>query len=42
MSLKRSVNHRNGTPDFQDFRDPYLRLTAEEYAAMAERNGFQV
>ena len=27
---------------FQDFRDPYLRLTSNEYAATAERNGFQV
>src|SRR5438874_4536339 len=27
---------------FQDFRDPYLRLTSEEYAAMAECNGFRV
>ncbi len=27
---------------FEDFRDPYLRLTAEEYAAVAERSGLQV
>ena len=27
---------------FQDFEDPYLRLTPEEYAAMAERSGFRV
>lgn len=27
---------------FQDFDDPYLRLTPEEYAAMAERSGFRV
>lgn len=27
---------------FQDFDDPYLRLTPEEYAAMAEGSGFRV
>ena len=27
---------------FRDFRDPYLRLTPEQYAATAERNGFTV
>jgi trans-aconitate 2-methyltransferase len=27
---------------FSDFRDPYLRLTPEEYAAVAERNGLRV
>ena len=27
---------------FEDFRDPYLRLTTEEYAAIAERSGLQV
>lgn len=27
---------------FQDFRDPYLHLTPEQYAALAERNGFRV
>jgi trans-aconitate 2-methyltransferase len=27
---------------FQNFRDPYLHLTAEQYAAEAERNGFRV
>src|SRR5207248_5421029 len=27
---------------FQDFHDPYLHLTSDEYAAMAERNGFRV
>jgi trans-aconitate 2-methyltransferase len=27
---------------FRDFRDPYLHLTSDEYAAMAERNGFRV
>jgi trans-aconitate 2-methyltransferase len=27
---------------FQKFHDPYLHLTPEEYAALAERNGFQV
>src|SRR5207237_5837185 len=25
---------------FQDFEDPYLHLTPEEYAAVAERSGF--
>lgn len=27
---------------FEGFHDPYLRLTPEEYAALAERNGFRV
>src|SRR5262249_31335275 len=27
---------------FRDFRDPYLRLTSDEYAALAERSGFRV
>jgi trans-aconitate 2-methyltransferase len=27
---------------FQDFQDPYLHLTPEEYAAVAERNGFRI
>jgi trans-aconitate 2-methyltransferase len=27
---------------FADFRDPYLRLTQDEYAEAAERNGFKV
>jgi len=27
---------------FQEFHDPYLHLTAEEYREMAERNGLQV
>ncbi len=27
---------------FQDFHDPYLHLTPEQYAAVAERNGFRV
>jgi trans-aconitate 2-methyltransferase len=27
---------------FQDFHDPYLHLTPDEYAAMAECNGFRV
>jgi trans-aconitate 2-methyltransferase len=27
---------------FQDFHDPYLHLTPEQYAAAAERNGFRV
>ena len=27
---------------FQDFRDPYLHLMPEAYAALAERNGFRV
>jgi trans-aconitate 2-methyltransferase len=27
---------------FDDFRDPYLHLTPEEYGNLAERNGFQV
>jgi trans-aconitate 2-methyltransferase len=29
-------------PYFQNFRDPYLHLTAEQYATEAERNGFRV
>ena len=27
---------------FKNFHDPYLRLTADEYVAVAERNGFRV
>jgi trans-aconitate 2-methyltransferase len=27
---------------FQNFRDPYLHLTAEQYGSLAERNGFAV
>src|SRR6266513_31658 len=27
---------------FQDFDDPYLHLTSEEYGAMAERSGFHI
>jgi len=27
---------------FQDFLNPYLHLTSEQYAALAERNGFRV
>jgi len=27
---------------FQDFRDPYLHVTPEQYAALAEENGFRV
>lgn len=27
---------------FRDFHDPYLHLTSDEYAAMAEHNGFRV
>ncbi len=27
---------------FHDFHDPYLHLTPEQYAAMAERNGFRI
>src|SRR5439155_6607185 len=27
---------------FREFRDPYLHLTSDEYAVMAERNGFRV
>ncbi len=27
---------------FEGFRDPYLHLTPDEYAALAEQNGFRV
>jgi trans-aconitate 2-methyltransferase len=30
------------TEHFETFRDPYLHLTPEAYAALAERNGFRV
>ena len=30
------------TQYFQDFRDPYLHLTSEQYAALAEEHGFRV
>lgn len=45
-SLEYVVEETRRTPRweayFQDFHDPYLRLTSDEYAAMAERNGFRV
>ena len=45
-SLEYVVEEIRQTPKwrgyFRDFHDPYLRLTSEEYAAAAERDGFQV
>jgi trans-aconitate methyltransferase len=45
-SLENVVEETRGTSKwsgyFQDFRDPYLHLTSDEYAAIAERNGFRV
>ena len=45
-SLEDVVEETRKTPRwsgyFADFKDPYLHLTAEHYAAMAEGNGFRV
>jgi trans-aconitate 2-methyltransferase len=45
-SLEKVIEETRCSPKwiqyFSDFRDPYLRLTPEQYAAAAERNGFRV
>lgn len=45
-SLEAVVEETRRTPKwslyFREFADPYLRLTPDEYAAMAERCGFRV
>ena len=45
-SLENVVEEARQTPKwsayFRDFHDPYLHLTSDEYAAVAERNGFRV
>ncbi|HEY1215672.1 MAG TPA: methyltransferase domain-containing protein, partial [Bryobacteraceae bacterium] len=45
-SLEKVIEETRQSPRwsqyFSDFRDPYLRLTPEQYAAAAERNGFSV
>jgi trans-aconitate 2-methyltransferase len=45
-SLENVVEETRRTPKwsayFRDFHDPYLHLTSDEYAAVAERNGFRV
>lgn len=45
-SLETVIEETRKSPDwagyFHDFRDPYLHLTAEQYAVLAERNGFRV
>jgi len=46
QSLESVVEETRMAPEwetyFKDFQDPYLRLTADEYVAVAERNGFRV
>jgi trans-aconitate 2-methyltransferase len=45
-SLETVIEETRTSPEwaayFQDFRDPYLHLTPEQYADLAERNGFRV
>ena len=45
-SLENVVEETRQTPKwsayFRDFHDPYLHLTSDDYAAVAERNGFRV
>jgi trans-aconitate 2-methyltransferase len=46
QSLESIVEERRAALEwkayFKNFQDPYLRLTPEQYVAMAERNGFRV
>ncbi len=46
QSLESVVEETRASPEwkiyFNNFRDPYLRLTPDEYVALAERNGFRV
>jgi trans-aconitate 2-methyltransferase len=46
QSLESVVEETRTAPEwkayFKDFQDPYLRLTPDEYVAIAERNGFRV
>jgi trans-aconitate 2-methyltransferase len=42
MSSKKRVGTSRWDSYFQDFHDPYLHLTPEQYATLSERNGFRV
>lgn len=46
QSIESVVEEIRGTPEwrihFENFHDPYLRLTPDEYASLAEENGFRV
>ena len=46
QSLESVVEATRTAPEwktyFEDFQDPYLRLTPDEYVALAEENGFRV
>jgi trans-aconitate 2-methyltransferase len=46
QSLESVVEETRAAPEwetyFKNFQDPYLRLTPDEYVAVAERNGFRV
>ena len=46
QSLESVVEETRTAPEwiayFKSFKDPYLRLTPDEYVAVAERNGFRV
>jgi trans-aconitate 2-methyltransferase len=46
QSLESVVEETRAAPEWKDyfknFQDPYLRLTPDEYVAVAERNGFRV
>src|SRR5207249_9414517 len=46
QSLESVVEETRTAPEwkayFKNFQDPYLRLTPDEYVAVAERNGFRV
>jgi len=46
QSLESIVEETRTAPEweayFKNFQDPYLRLTPDEYVAVAERNGFRV
>src|SRR5262245_46181916 len=46
QSIESVVEETRGAPEwrsyFENFRDPFLRLNPDEYAALAEQNGFRV
>lgn len=46
QSIESVVEETRGAPEwrryFENFRDPFLRLTPDEYASLTERNGFRV
>ena len=46
QSIESVVEETRTAPEwrshFENFRDPFLRLTSDEYAALTERNGFRI